>query len=343
MEFDSAYSTSNFTEADNLSCAARNIQGPVMLPYSLSLTTTVRSVQSMLFFVVILAGVSLNTMVILLVAKHKRLQTLSFLIALQIVVLDLLIALMLLISLVSSIANEWLFGESVCAIYGLFISAASLVRTLLMFVFVVDRYLSVFWPFFYPKHKIKLTVSLSVAAWVFCLLVTAAMLPGLLDCYTFVVVGWVCFVSSTCSSLCLVYARLFYTIAVPFIVVPIFLYARLYYLAKKLRKESQDTSASDNQRRELKSVVTFSLLFITVLAVTLPSLTISLILRVLSRDGEFSAVSYVLIAICSSILSLLVVTDPVVIMRNKDMKEIISKIKDRAMKNSHHSPDTADS
>ena len=83
---------SNFTEMDNLTltCAARNIQGPIELPYSSTLTITVRAIQSLYYLFIILAGSFLNTVVIILVAKYKKLQNLSFLVSLQVVVINLM-------------------------------------------------------------------------------------------------------------------------------------------------------------------------------------------------------------------------------------------------------------
>ena len=56
---------SNLTEGDNLTltCAARNIQGPINLPYSSVLTTTMRVIQSIYYLVIILAS--------LLICQHS--------------------------------------------------------------------------------------------------------------------------------------------------------------------------------------------------------------------------------------------------------------------------------
>ena len=185
---------SNFTEVGNLTltCAARYIQGSIELPYSSTLTITVRVIQFIITFLIILAGLFLNILVITLVAKYKKLQTLFYLVSLQVVVLDLLLTITLLTSLVTTIANQWLFGEYVCAIAGWIVSTTTTARTLLMCVFVIDRYLAVAWPYVYPKHKLKVTVTLSVASWVFAVLISTAMIPGLLDCYSFKFTGNVC-------------------------------------------------------------------------------------------------------------------------------------------------------
>jgi hypothetical protein len=95
----------------NLSCAARNIQGPLDLPHSSTFTTTMRAIQATFFAFNFFVGSFLNTLVIVLVAKYKKLQTHSLLLALQIVVLSLILALLSAVSFVNTIVRRWLFGE----------------------------------------------------------------------------------------------------------------------------------------------------------------------------------------------------------------------------------------
>ena len=213
---------SNLTEEDNLtlSCAARNIQGPIDLPYSSDLTTTVRVIQSLLKLLVFLAGIVLNTLVVVLVAKYKKLQTLSFLVSLQVVALDLVLAIASLPSLVATLANQWLLGEYMCVITGFILNTGATARTLLMCVFVIDRYLAVVWTYFYPRHKFKVTVSLSIASWVFAVLVSLAMVPGLLDCYWFRTNGKGCAPNAHCNFGCSVYVRACVSYVIPATILP---------------------------------------------------------------------------------------------------------------------------
>ena len=80
--------------------------------------------------------------------------------------------------------------------------------------------------------------------------------------------------------------------------------------------------AAEQASSEWKATVTFFLLFITVFALTLPSLTIALIITVIYNESDVPPAIHVLLVVASSILSLLVVTDPVVIMRNRDVRDI---------------------
>ncbi len=64
-----------------------------------------------------------------------------------------------------------------------------------MLVLVIDRYLPVFCPYFYPKAQAENNykpLSCSVASWCISLLVCLVMVHGLLDCYEFSQVTWLC-------------------------------------------------------------------------------------------------------------------------------------------------------
>jgi len=326
----------NFTEVESsgnltLSCAAREIQGPIMLPYSSALTTTVRVLQSLCLLMILIAGVFLNTLVIVLVAKYKKLQTQSFIVPLQLVVLDLLLSVTLLVSAIGAIANEWLFGEYVCAITGMLILIAASVRTLLLCFFVLDCFLSVFWTSFYPNHRRKIVASLSVASWVFSILLSVALVPGLLDCYTFSSVRKLCAISSECNLNCSIYIGIYYIIViVPATVLPIIMFAMIYCKVRRLKKVLPSTTTKvGHQKQEWNATITlYFLLFVTVLVVVLPNVTIGIVFNTFS---EHSPAVYMTRVVAFCLLSLLVVTDPIVIMQNANVREIMSKIKDDAI------------
>ncbi len=106
------------------------------------------------FLVIFFVGSFLNSLVIFLVWKFKKLWTMHVAVSMQIVVLDLFIASIASIPpLANVLAYRWLFGSYVCTIIGFLSFCTKSVRTILMLVMVIDRFLSVFSPFFYPKHK----------------------------------------------------------------------------------------------------------------------------------------------------------------------------------------------
>ena len=182
-----------------VSCAARSIQGPVVLPFPVALGIAIRVLQTLYYACVVLFGSALNILVIILAVKYKKLRTLSFTVSLQIAALDLLLVIVNLVPLINSIANRWVFGEYLCVFQGLYIHYTLRVRALLMFAFVIDRFLSIFWTFGYQKYKFKVIVTLCLASWLISL---SIIVYAVFDCFTFREDSWACSITNDCNRDC---------------------------------------------------------------------------------------------------------------------------------------------
>ena len=308
-----------------LSCAARSIQGEVLLPYSPILSNSVRIVQTIILLFIFFFGVSLGLLVILLIARFKKLQTPDFVIAAQVMVANVILSVIYCLAMVNSIANRWLYGEHMCALLGTVLTALHIVRVAFMFTLVTDRFLVVYFPFLYPKHRIKIVLLLSVASWLVGVLIAT---PGFaLDCYAFAPSANLCVFSSSCSKQCVIYLSSGHIIfTAPGTITPIILFAVLYVKAKKIRKAlSADKSAGAQQPDDWKATITFFLMFITVFVFTLPNLVLLLIVRVLYEEHEMPFVVFLLSAIARRLVSLVTVTDPVFILRNANVREVIKE------------------
>jgi hypothetical protein len=219
-----------------LSCIARSIQDPTPLPYSSALTITVRVLYAVFNIIALLAAIILNALVIVLVAKFKKLHNHSFAIAVQVAAVNLLRSLVLLVNQPNVMAGRWLFGEFMCAFTGV-IQGTILVRVLLMFAFVIDRYLAVFYPYWYPKHKGKIIICLSIVSWAMPLLSSIPFLPGLGDCYDFSLIVLTCIrTSNKCSLASSVYLATFLVFST---IVPFIMYAQLFHKARKSKRKKR--------------------------------------------------------------------------------------------------------
>jgi hypothetical protein len=162
-------------------------------------------------------------------------------------------------------------------------------------------------------------------------LIGIAMFPGLLDCYIFSFNGKLCLPSTDCSRICSWFVSGFVgMVMLPAAILSCCLYAVLYCKAFKIRRSLySDGTVSDLNRfnQEWKAVVTFSLLFLTVFMIIVPTTLVSIVIHALS----FGAVSHVVVSLNTAVTFLMVVVDPIVIMRNKDVKEVLSNIKNRIL------------
>ena len=343
----SGESGSGYAGAENLtlSCAAEGIQEKVVSPYSEPFSITLRVLQGIFYASVSITGSFLNILVIVLVAKNRQLQNISFLVTLQVVCLDLILSITCLFGFVNIVANRWLFGEGLCTTVSLLIYIATTQRSLLMFAFVIDRFLSVFWTYYYPMHKAKINITLSGVSWAVSIIIGIMLTSPILDCYRFNEASWVCSISVTCNNACSIFVLVFsLTILVPSTVLPVVLYAALYYKSRKITKSTNVATAGemalkDLHQRERKATITFFLLFLTVLLVTAPGTIASIIISTAYSDHTPPPGVYIVILVSAQCILLLLVSDPIILMRNADMREVIAKVRESLIQKwqRHHS------
>jgi phosphatidylglycerophosphate synthase len=167
-------------------------------------------------------------------------------------------------------------------------------------------------------------------------------LPGILDCYSFSSNNWLCKFEAECNFPCFLAASTLYTVFwVPITILPIFFYARLYCKARKMQKSMANLGASAKviRKSEWKATFTFFLLFMTVFAMTVPSVAISIAISSIYSFTEPPPAVYTLVLFSSCVLYFVIITDPIVIMRNHDVKEVLAEIKEAAFRKWHSSRD----
>ena len=324
-------SSMSINETQSLICAARNIQQEVSLPYSTTWTMILRSFEIIFNILVIVFGTLLNSLVLVLVKKFKSLQTLSFAIALQVIVIDLItVSIHNPTSLVTALANKWVFGKYVCIIGGFAVFSTFLIRMVLMSTLVIDRFCNVFMPFYYPKRRKKIMLSLTLAAWSLTIFVSIILLPGLNDCYEFVPEGWGCYASPQCNRPCTILSNVIFSLIVlPSGIVPIFLYSVLFWKAKKIKKSTASaandlTDNGNTTRREWRATITFFLLFMAVFVVTVPPVFLFFILELIFPPSTWLNIIRLF---SSNMIPLLVILDPLFIMRDRDMRIAMAQLK----------------
>ena len=332
-----SYNTSTGFDTFTSSCVTEAIHGSVDLPYPRILLNTVRILQSIFLLFLSVFGSFLNLFVIVLVAKFKKLQTMSFIIAIPIVASNFVLTLVAgLIGLINCVANRWLLGKHLCSLVGSVIFICITVRESAMLAFVLDRFLSVFLPFSYPKHQLRSTVAFFIAPCLYA--VVMGILGYVLDCYSFQPRAWVCILDASCNMKCTMLLSIYGVLTFLFIrILPVILYALLFMKGRQARKSIADVSrgvesvaTEGHNKYDWKATITFFLLFLTVLVLSQPSIIIFLVVQLVYPEKDsrpFAA--HVLTVFANCTINLLRIMDPIVIMRNRDVREILGKIKQR--------------
>ena len=317
---------------DSMSCAARNTQGPVELPLPFLMPLITRCLLVIYYMMVTFFGTVFNSVVLFVVCKHKKLRTLSFAYAIQIVIGNIIGCVTTLpIALVSAIYNQFLFGEHMCLINGSLYYAFSSLRIGLFLGLVTDRLCSVFMTYSYPKYRVK--VVCVTTAVIYLITVIVSVFPAIFDCFTFSAVSWICRIDATCSSHCRVIRLLLgFGILLPSSVIPVVMYIALFYKGWKARK-TMPVAASDltgehkkmKQAGEWRATITFFLMFCSLFLVIGPPGVLNGIANGvnISRDSEWF---YILDTITRNMFYLTYIFDPFFILRNREVKEVVSEI-----------------
>ena len=290
------------------------------------LDVTLRSLHAIYSIVLLACSSILNSFVIFLVLKHKALRSLSMVLAIQVIVVNLIGVVSLFpAAIANAAANRWLFGTLMCYLQGAVVFIVPFTRTGLMFVLVIDRFLLIYKTFSYPKYRTKLIISLSILTWSVVILLAAIMLPGVFNCYGFSRPQWICSTRSICSRSCSLIVLLSFAFALICCSVSAFLYTTLFCKAKKIKSLKHGPMFESTQGREWKATITFSLMFTTLFVVTVPvGLFLSIGHLVFRSESPVWFVVMQLFAI--ELIRLYYLLDPIFIMRNQDIKEVITNL-----------------
>ena len=177
------------------------------------------------------------------------------------------------------------------------------------------------------------------------LALTVAVIPliGLRKCYA---LTWVCFVGRGCDTpQCNSYSIFVTALNNGGTFIAFCLYLALYCKAKKIKNRITAASMSDEseeareaakeaRKRDRRANATVMILFSALIGVTLPAFFFGILIRalaiIISTENTTSAANsyFVFISVVLTNLYLLIfITDPIVIMRNQDVRDVMETIR----------------
>lgn len=330
---------------DNNTCHDIQVKGQP-LPLSTTAAAVMRSLLTIYYIGSFLLGLFLNGSLILIITRNRKLRNITFSLALQIVIVDFAHALVIYpTSAVNAIIGHFAF-TGLCPTLGLVITFLRIARSCLMAMLVIDRFCTVFSPFWYNRNRQRLVVINSLVAWIVAMIVSLIPFSGLLDCYTFRQYTWACHLGEGCSYqvICTAYRTLVTVMVSLGLVFVLVLYVALLIKAKKIRNkislevamanESQDIREESRRTalRERRANTTFFILFLALIgSLSTPFLFVTfgnVALSVLNLSRSPSPPAYTILAILARAPYVsLIILDPIVIMRHPEVREVIEKIK----------------
>ena len=309
---------------DSLTCVDKFLEASANSTLSSSVSISSRVLQVLYLILVLTSGTILNSLVVYLVSRSKKLRTRAFAVAVQIALANLIIITLFGIPLLLRLINgQTFFSIEICIVEGCIMHILVDVRILLVFLYSLDRFASVFAPFMYPRHSLKLTVLNSMLAWLVVIVSNVLGMTHILDCYTLSNDGLVCTINMTCSIRCKVF-QLTYTLAVlfPAMISSLIFITAMYIKGKKFRqRDAEMMGAARNQwSNEWKALKTFLLLTLSVIVVNL-----SIIVLLMLTQLENYPLKTLSVKLVVNVLIFYLIIDPIVILRNADFKEELVK------------------
>ena len=344
METDLNTTVMNMTR---LSCEEAQKNG-LPLPLHPTTASVIRYLQITYFIVSFLIGLFLNTLLVVLVARYKKLQNLTFALPLQIVTIDAAHTIIIYPTATASAIIGRLPLTSLCSTLGFFLTFLRLSRGLLMSMLVFDRFCTVYMPFWYNRNRTKVVIATSLSAWTLAMAASLPLVSGLLDCYSFQRFTWTCVIGEGCShpAVCATYRTIVTTTVVGSLFVAFLLYGALLRKAKKIRNrvttisneiqtlddhttEEAREAARKKKIRERNANTTFFIMFVTLVGVSFFSYFFFNFGGIALRSLKLSPPppAYIILAIIArSLFVMLVIMDPLVILRNPEVREVLSAI-----------------
>ena len=289
------------------------------------LYTALKVFQIMYILLLLILGSFLNCLVVFLICKFRELKTVAFVIAFQICVIDLCVAFNYGIPIVvNQIAGHLVLGAEVCVFVGFTLFFFAYIRNLLVFVYSFDKFCLVFAPFCYPKHSHKIVVILCALPFSFSFVLSIIFIPGVLDCYGFIKPVMACFFYHQCNDQCVTSTYFLFFTSSPGTTVAMLLFLALFIKGRRLRLNHLKVlsrNESSMSRQDWRALKTFALLSLSIFAFIIPPFIILVIFQSVENVA-----SGVVLWISINIIYITVITDPVIIMRNTDVKECLKKI-----------------
>ena len=307
----------NETDCNNNSTVEDNDQ--CLVPYPSFAPPAVDYVQAAVTVLIIVLSITINSIIVHLITCFKQLWQRSFFLALQAIVINLVFtALVLPTVVVTSILRSWVFGSAMCGIIGGSNTFFFTGQYLMLVVMALDRFLTVFMPFFYDRHGNKIAVGMSIITWSYAFF--DAIISTALGCTTFVPMYKTC-IGAFCNKICAVIVNAHTGIVtLSSIIVPLVVYMILYLKGKQLQHETNVGMSPEERAKTAfngRICKTFAIIAVAFLGVILISFSFyGWFILAPDITTEF----YIIQCFAAyTLASCTTITNPIIILRNRDV------------------------
>jgi len=320
------YESGQGEDNHTLTCAARGLGADTnATSHPSSLVISLRVFHAMYFLVFVTVGSAMNLLVVFLVVQSRIMRNLTFAIAVQIALANLgIIAVFGIPCVIQNTYGPLNFNLDLCTASGYIYHTLADVRVFLTFVFTLDRFASIFAPFWYPRQQLIVTVMTSAVAWALAIVFNLIGIPQILDCYAYSRALLACTMTVFCSKNCMIF-QVTYILAIvsPALFVSLVLITAMYIKGKKIRQQTSQMVDVGNYRTRSgwKALKTFLLLVLTVVVV---KSGIGMLFIYFFFEG--ASVHTPVFQLIVTFMNLHVFIDPIAILRNGDARKALKNL-----------------
>ena len=178
---------------------------PPFFPPALNIPQAINYIQATIAITVGLVGCLLNVLLLFTIIKYKSLHQRLMYLALQIVLVDLLYTVTIPpVIFTSGITGEYQFGDFMCNILGFIHDFFAIFRFTMTLMLALDRFISVFCPFFYKRNSFHFICVLLVIVYIVSFVRVILPLSGIMGCFLYVHTQKTCTAFSGCSGGCFI-------------------------------------------------------------------------------------------------------------------------------------------
>ena len=212
---------------------------PPFFPPDLNIPQAINYIQATIAITAGLIGCLLNVLLLFMIIKYKSLHQRLMYLALQIVLVDLLYTVTIPpVIFTSGITGEYQFGDFMCNILGFIHDFFAIFRFTMTLILALDRFVSVFCPFFYMRNSFRFICVLLVMVYIVSFVRVILPLSGIMGCFLYVHTQKTCTAFSGCSDGCLILIVCSSLFIVSFgIISPLILYIILFCKTRSLKKK----------------------------------------------------------------------------------------------------------
>ncbi len=240
----------------------------------------------------------------------------------QIALVNILLILQYSFDTIHVAAGHFIFGLNLCIASAFVLLTLFYLRNYLILTFALDRFASVCIPFHYPKYRHRIVTAICITFFCLSLGNSIIITPPFLDCYELIRNTENCNFSRSCNHKCQIYdVFIILTHDIPTLLFPPVIFVT-FYIKRRIIKNKLNNMLGQNQvmsEEDWRALKTFSLLVSMTILFTVAIVGYQVLSPLFPDLGSATK-------LFASFFSFFVVVDPIIILRNADVREVLGQL-----------------